>query len=564
MEDYRYLVEALIDGQEASSIDRAKEIAKAETMFATLPPPAKLYVKDEARFKAGRCPRGAGKSYANVIQCLYHAETKPGFRYLVIGTSLRAIKQDYWQGAPGGFQMLDARFDIGLQFNYTDLRITHKNGSTGSLAGVDSAEDMERLRGSKVEADLIILDECQLHSPDRLRDLLDQVVLPGLDRRNGQLALTGTPGYVCLGEFYDATCDIARNVSGGLTCIPYALKDTPAYKDVENKGDLWSYHHWKQEDNHALPHLWQRSLAEKRRKGWADDHPIWLRERLGEWVNGSSGLVYKYAELRSKGLVNWIPNKTPSNPTGLPADLGPWHMLLGVDFGYEDDFALVVGAYSEVDGTLRHVWDWKSPHLTFDSMVEAIEDAESRFGPFEAIVADAAGLGKVLVETLMSRGIPINKADKREKFDFIELMNGDFHNGKIKLIEGSDLHHELCALQLDLSKETKEIQARKGKLKEDPNCANNLADAWLYLWRFSYHRYTKENEPRRAAPGSPEWYDERAREEKRRYIASQRNYTYASQNARINKHMRQDHSLTLKELEMGPQVKQAREKLGLN
>ncbi len=486
---------------------------------------------------------------------------KPGFRYLVIGTSLRSIKQDYWQGAPGGFQALDARFDLGLKFNYTDLRVTHSNGSTGSIAGVDSTEDMERLRGSKVEADLIILDECQLHSPERLRELLENVVLPGLARRGGVLVLAGTPGYACLGEFYEATCARARNVDGNLTCIPYKLKDTTEYAQVANKEDLWSFHSWTQADNTALPHLWQRSLAEKRRKGWADDHPVWLRERLGQWVSGSSGLVYKYAEYREKGQVNWRPDPTSTHPGGLPIELGPWHMLLGIDFGYEDDFALVVGAYSEFDGALRHVWDWKSPHLTFDEMVDAIEGAEERFGPFEAIVADAAGLGKVLVETLQSRGIPINRADKREKFDFIELMNGDYHSGKIKILEGSDLHHELCSLQLDLSKETKEVQARRGRLKEDPNCPNNLADAWLYLWRFSYHHFSKEHEPRRLQPGTPEWYDAKADEAKRKYVAQRKQGTHSAQNEALIKHCARDHSVTLGDLETTRKAKDWRAKI---
>jgi hypothetical protein len=111
----------------------------------------------------------------------------------------------------------------------------------------------------------------------------------------------------------------------------------------------------------------------------------------------------------------------------------------------------------------------------------------------------------MLIETLNARyGLAIIPAEKRDKQAHFELINSEFHSEKIKIIPGTDLAHELAGLQWDLSRNSKLILARTGRLVEDPNCPNHLCDALLYLYRYSYH-FWSEQPLRGPEPGSKEF-----------------------------------------------------------
>jgi hypothetical protein len=274
--------------------------------------------------------------------------------------------------------------------------------------------------------------------------------------------------------------------------------------------------------------LWADALEIKEQEGWSDSHPTWCREYLGQWVSADDAFVYAYAGLSIKnpGLVQWCPdfsqtkhvNSGSGSKHGLPHGTD-YRYVLGMDLGYEDDFALVVGAYDLESGILYHVYDFKMNHQDVYQVADHMSRAVDMFdGRIDAAVADNVGSGKMVIETLNRRhGFNIQPAEKREKFDFIELMNADFHTGKVKIIPGSDLDFELRTLQFDLSKASKELLARTGRLREHPGLPNHLCDAWLYLWRYSYHTYATPA-TRGPAPGSQEWFDTRERESIQRLV----------------------------------------------
>jgi len=141
------------------------------------------------------------------------------------------------------------------------------------------------------------------------------------------------------------------------------------------------------------------------------------------------------------------------------------------------------------------------------------------FGMPEAIVADTGGAGaKILIETINARyGLGIIPAEKKDKQAFIELVNSDFHAGHIKIQAGTDLAHELGGLQWDLSRNSKLILARTGRLVEDPNCPNHLTDALLYLYRYSYH-FWSEVPARGPEKGSREWIKQMERDMEQQVI----------------------------------------------
>lgn len=442
-----------------------------------------------------RCPRRSGKSYGMTSLALWFGERRPQSRVLIISLTLKSTKENFWAGAPGGIHSQDRQFGLGLKYNYTDLVWQHENGSRGRLAGAETMADIEHLRGAAAEADIAIVDECKSFAPELLDQLIRDVLLPGLMTRDGFLVLGGTPGNIPVGTFFEATSALARNDDGLPTCIPVGQDDGDAYAKLDPvyRRDLWRLHTWSIKDNTAKPHQWRRALTDKKRAGWGDDHPTWRREYLGEWVTDATDLVYSWAAHKNKpDFVTWRPERARGNVSGLPPELGPWRYVLGIDLGYVDDSALVLAAYSETRRELRHVWDFKAPGMTVDDFFNEVIGVIERFGRPDAIVADTAGGGsKMLVEALNQRyGLGIEAAKKTEKQDHIELVNSDFAGGRIKIIPNSDLAHELAGLQWDLSRDSKTILARTGRLREDPNCPNHLCDALLYLYRYSYHYWS--------------------------------------------------------------------------
>jgi hypothetical protein len=455
--------------------------------------------KEGYQYLSVRCPRRSGKSHGMTSLALWWGEMHPGSRILIISLTLKSTKENFWSGAPGGIIKQNNVYELGLKFNHTDTVWLHENGSRGRLAGAETVADIERLRGAAAEADIALVDECKSFAPELLNELIRDVLEPGLMTRDGLLILGGTPGSIPVGTFYEATDSRARTDSGGITCIPAAEEDGPAYAALSDsvRRELWRLHTWTIQDNLAAPRQWARALGNKRRQGWADDHPTWRREYLGEWVTDATDLVYAWAGHKHKEeYVTWRPQKTKDNPGGLPIESGPWRFVLGIDLGYVDESALVLAAYSETSKELRHVYDFKQPGMTVDVFFDEVFSVIERFGRPDAIVADTAGGGsKMLIETLNQRyGLGIESAKKTEKQDHIELINSDFAAGRIKIIPGSDLAHELAGLQWDLSRESKMVLARTGRLREDPSCPNHLCDALLYLYRYSYHFWSTPND----------------------------------------------------------------------
>lgn len=510
--------------QEVSSEARQRKTTsatwdkRAQYILDGCTPHQRQFIKDPSKRKALRCPRRSGKSWCVSSNATYLGESFPGMRVLIISLTLKSTRENYWSGSTAGIFTMDRTYNLGLSYNHTNLEWRHENGSRGLIRGAETRADIEYLRGAAAEADVALVDECKSFAPQLLEELLQDVLEPGLMTRGGTLVLAGTPGLIPSGIFYEATATEARADDGSFTCIPYELRSDKRYEHCPE--DLWSLHSWTIADNIAVPAQWDNALANKRRYGWSDDHPTWRREYLGEWVTDSSGLVYAFAGLRHTGKVSWEPQRTKTNKSGLDPEEGPWHYLVGVDFGYEDDFAICLAAYSEQLRELRHVYDFKSPHLTVEQMAEAIHDVIAKYGAPSAIVGDAGGLGKLVIESLNATyRLPVVAAEKTEKYDHIELLNSDFHAGRIKIILGSNLDNELCGLQWDLSKDTKEKLVRKGRLREDARCPNHLCDALLYLWRYSYHYFAQPTE-RPAKPGTPEWF--KARDEEAALLATTR------------------------------------------
>jgi hypothetical protein len=469
---------------------------------------------DKSRYRSARCPRRSGKSFSITGDALLTGESIPNARILIISLTLKSTTENFWTG-PGGIKYQNHIYKLGLTFNETDRVWNHSNGSRGRLAGAETRGDIEYLRGAAAEADIVYIDECKSFAPELLRELIRDIIQPGLMTRGGRLVLAGTPGNIPEGDFYLATQPRVKSNPKD----PSSKNTCYTYKGKSREDRIWSLHTWTIQDNTAKPQQWADALAFKADYGISDDDPRWRREYLGEWVTDIQELVYAFAKCRMAGKCTWTPEPTKNNPFGVSIALGICHLIMGLDFGYEDDNAIVLAVYSETKQELRHVYDFSRNHMTIDEFGAEILATIEIYGMPDVIVGDQGSLGGVLyLQELQTRfGLAIIPAEKREKFDHFELMNSDFYADRIKVIEGSALAHQLSHLQWDLSKESKMMLTRKGKLREDPTCPNHLCDAFLYLWRYCYH-YWATSESKGLEAGSPEWWKEQERKSVERYL----------------------------------------------
>ena len=162
--------------------------------------------------------------------------------------------------------------------------------------------------------------------------------------------------------------------------------------------------------------------------------------------------------------------------------------MLGIDFGYNDETAFVVAAWSDTNHYFWYVHAEKHAHMTIKPTVDKITELERAFGGFLKIIVDTGGGGKTLQETLARDfGVFTTTAKKTEKLEHIRLLNSDFRLGKVKILEDEcrDLVEELLMHQWRPPLPGKPRQ-------EDPRSANHACDAALYLHKESLHHLARD------------------------------------------------------------------------
>lgn len=479
-------------------------------MYAELFPAQRRVADDPHPYKAVICPRRAGKSRLGSNESHRTCLAKPGARVLICGLTVNSTKRAFWRALQETAKKygIEGDKEQGTDgWNRTELSFTLWNGSYVFLVGADTEDKIERLRGD--EYDLVIIDEPGSFAPDKLAYLIYDVILPAVGTRGGQIWLTGTPGHFFSGPFFYATnpdkADDEKVVHGR-----WYHPDNGTMTDV-----MWSAHRWSMADNTGVecdkagvPLQWLRALDDKKRRQWRDDHPTWRRERLGEWVPDEDGLVYALNALRYKDpdRVIWEPKVEKPGDFGLPD--GEWSLLLGIDLGWEDPTAFVVVAVSSERQELRELHSEKHKHLELGDVRDVYQLLLRQFGAFDAVVVDPSA--KQSVQTLMTDyGVPCVAAERTSKAAYQQALNADFHSGRIRVIANSVLCKEMSELAYDLNSGSKAELSRKGTLREDPQMHNHCCDAFLYLWRYSAHRWQTQAEPKGPERGTLEWHIER-------------------------------------------------------
>lgn len=398
------------------------------------------FIRDKSKFKAGFCTRRAGKSYGVGLMLFEAAYNNPGTSSLYVALTRDSAKRIMFKDV---FYAIDRKFKTGVKFNHVDLTVTFPNGSVIYAFGMDAGpHEAHKALGQKFI--IAVVDEAGSFSQD-LRTIVYGVLGPATADLSGQIAVIGTPTNIVKGFFYDIVHS----------------KTEPG----------WSVHKWNAFENPYMQRQWQEEIDGLKAKNPKVVETPWFKQMyLGEYAIETDKLVYKYDQSRNLGS---------------PPAKKDLIYVLGVDLGYEDDTAFVLGAYNTHEKKLWIVHTFSKPKMIVSEVAKKIQSYIDNFSPYKIVIDNAS---KQAVEEMKQRYmLPLSAADKTGKRDFIELMNSDFVQGNILL----DLS---CA---DLAKEYAEL-IKDDDGQEHPSCSNHLADAALYMWRYCYTHLSVPITPKRS------------------------------------------------------------------
>lgn len=412
------------------------------------------FINDSSRYIAAQCSRRAGKTNGLAIRFFKTLEKHPKSQCIYLGLTLESSREILWPV----LQEINDKYNLGCTFVESRLTMRHPNGSSLRLFGADMKNFIKRLKGRKYPG--VGIDEAQDFGP-HLQSLIDDVLTPSIaDYEDGWLAMTGTPGPVPQGYFFEVT---------------------------QNNRYGYSRHGWTLLENPYMPNpaSFLRDLRAKRE--WTEDNPTYKREYLNHWVLDVQSLWIRYSE-----AVN--------NFELLPKE-HKWNYVLGVDIGFNDADAIGVVAWAETSPITYLVEESIKTKQGVTALIAQIDALQKKYGAYK-IVMDEGGLGKKLAEDLRQRfGCPIQPADKAHKQDNVAFLNDALRLGKFKAPKDSRFAQDSYLVQIDWTKTT----PTRVILKKDPH--SDIIDAVLYAFRESYS-YAHEPETSKPRYGSKEWAEQ--------------------------------------------------------
>jgi hypothetical protein len=426
-----------------------------------------VFIEDSSRLKALFCTRRAAKSYTGGLYLIREALAHPGCNCLFIGLTRQSAHGIIWKDI---LRELDRTNHLNIKFNETLLTATLPNGSVIWCAGADTDEqEMNKLLGRKYR--LVILDEASMFTVN-MHQLVYGILKPATADQRGTICLLGTASNITRGLFYDITT---------------------------GKEPGWSLHQWGANDNPFIATQWQEELDDI-----ATNRPLFMNTALfrqwylNQWVIDEDAKVYKYSKERNR-------------EQSLPSDLNSFHYILGIDLGHSPDpSAFVVSAYHDLSPNLYFTHAEKHLKMDVTDVANKIKELDQRYH-FDVKVIDNAN--KQAVAELNNRhSVNVVPADKAGKADFINLMNAEFIQGKIKVLS--------TAKELEEEYETLVWETDNGKVKEPrkehPGLPNHLTDAALYNWRYCFQYLFKPEaekpDPRAQSVWEPKHIEQLAEE----------------------------------------------------
>ncbi len=438
----------------------AEQIARATALLAadSRPPPAPLkpfpkqdaFVADTSRYIDVQCSRRAGKTNGLARKFWKAMQKHPKSQCVYLALTLESAKDIMWPV----LQEFNEREGWGCEFLESSTTMVAPNGSRLRILGADMKNFIKRLKGRKYPA--VGIDEAQDFGP-HLQSLIDDVLTPCIaDYTDSWLALTGTPGPVPQGYFFNVT-----------------------YKRKYG----FSHHEWTILDNPYMPDP-EGFIADMcKRREWEPNNPTLLREWRNKWVLDVQSLWIRY-------------NADKNDYSTLPPD--NYHYIMGVDVGFKDADAISIVAWGDKSPTTYLVEELVTHKQGLTELVEQINALRLKYNP-DKIVMDEGGLGKKMAEEMRRRHqLPIQAADKVRKQETVEFLNDALRTGKFMASKDSRFTQDSYLVQVDWDKSTPD----KIVIKKTPH--SDIIDSVLYAFKES-PAYTFEAPKAAPLVGSPEW-----------------------------------------------------------
>lgn len=413
-------------------------------------PQQNAFINDTSRDLVAQCSRRAGKTNGLAIRFLNTMKKHPKSQCVYLALTRESAKEILW---PVLLEM-NENYNLGCTFTESKLTMKHPNGSSLMLFGADMKNFIKRLKGRKYPG--VGIDEAQDFGP-HLQSLIDDVLTPATaDYEDGWIAVTGTPGPVPQGYFFEIT----------------------------QKGKYgYSLHKWTMLDNPYMPDPQKFLTNLKAKREWDDENPTYKREYLNAWVLDTESLWIRY-------------NETLNHYDTLPRE-HKWNYVMGVDIGMKDSDAIAVMAWSETSDQTYLVEEQLKAKQGISDLIVMIDTLQRKYNAYK-ILMDEGGLGKKIAEDIRTRfGCPLQAADKAHKQNNVEFMNDAFRRGKLKARKDTRFVQDSYLIQIDWDKTTPTRTFLKG-----PH--SDIIDAALYAFRESY-AHTHRPEVPKPAYGSKEW-----------------------------------------------------------
>lgn len=370
------------------------ELEKAKQLRALWFDKQAEFFNDPHRRKVGFCTRRSGKTIGFAIFLLVTALEHPTALQLYLAQTAKASRLYMW---PELCRLIE-RFNLPFKPTENVLWISHTRGKGKIvLAGVDNTSEIEKFRGPKWKT--VGLDEAATFG-EHIEALILESIGPALRDHGGTLVMLGTAGRHKKGLFYEA-CHGLRKRSNGepvYKVFKWSLQDNP-YLDADAKDEQMIC------DDEGMTLL----------------DPRFLREYRGLWVTGENERVFSGFDDKRN---TWDGN--------LPGE-HRWQYLFGCDFGWHDESAISIVAFSRTSPVIYLCECWSKRHAYADDVAAKIMHFWNQYGKCQ-VVGDVGGYGKAIqVQLLRDYSILVQTARKHDKLNFIEFQNSAFLRGEIQI-----------------------------------------------------------------------------------------------------------------------------------
>lgn len=397
-----------------SIVDELLNLATARRLLADLHPGQQrcIWARDADGQLADMVALLSGRRFGKTEGVLRYAIalclTRPYASVLYVSMQRTSARTIAWPL----LQSLARRYNLRIRkADERELFVEFENGSRISCVGADHPKFARLLLGTQHDA--VLVDEAQDFIYMDLKDLIDNYLGATLDDREGRMFLTGTPGPVEAGYFWEVV--------------------------VQQAWPEWVVVHGAPFENPHTRKQQQKKLDRYKRGNPDIEEQPWIRRRFfGEWVaDNRDRVVALHPKLNY--ITEWEPEEGEE-------------FVLSLDFGFsESDSAYVLSAWNpKRHNDYVYLEGWSKPEMMLADHLAALRSYQAHpvYGRNLYIQADPGGNSKALTEELRrTYDIPIHDVDKsgkdaRQLIAFtVAQLNMDASLGRLKIYNIHDPEH---------------------------------------------------------------------------------------------------------------------------